>query len=94
MKRTFTRNGYGRIIVNNSNFETVHEIILKMDEFEYEYLPENFITDWNSFLANPILIYTHKFDELDINELTIKCASNGVFIFCLDNGSYEFLSTS
>ena len=89
MKKTFTRKGYGRIYVRKQNeISIVKEEIKKIDEFEFEYLPDYFITTFSNY---PYLKYTHKFDDIDINKLTAKCWKKGVFIFCLDNGNDEFI---
>ena len=45
----FPRKGYGRIFVEKEeDISKVKEIICKMDEFEYEYLPPELITVFNS----------------------------------------------
>ena len=91
MKRTFTRKGYGRIIVDSEqSISKVKQIIKEMDAFEYKYLPNDFIVDWDHLLTDPSVVYTHKFDELDINKLTIRCFMEGINIFCLDNGHDEY----
>ena len=90
MKKTFTRKGYGRIYIDKKiNISRVKRIIKEIDEFEFTYLPENFITTYDKY---PELIYIGKFDELDINFLTITCWNHDIFIFCLDNGHEEFVS--
>ena len=44
----FPRKGYGRIFVEKeSDILVVKEIIRKMDEFEYDYLPEGLIAVFN-----------------------------------------------
>jgi len=88
MARTFTRKGYGRIYVDNDdNIDKVKEIIKQMDEFEFDYLPEKLITNINNY---PEFEYCHKFDALDLDELTYRCYIAGIFIMCVDNGHSEF----
>lgn len=89
MKKTFTRKGFGRIFVDKpENIETVKQIIHGIDEFEYDYMPDDFIAVFEEY---PKLVYTHKFDELDINKLTAMCFKRGIYIFCCDNGFDEFI---
>jgi len=79
----FTRKGYGRIFVMNKvEIPIVDEIIKEMDEFEHEYLPDDFIA---SFSEYPKLKYTGKFDSLDIDKLTAICWKRGIPIFCCDS---------
>ena len=96
----FPRKGYGRIFVEKEeDIGKVKEIIRKMDEFEYSYLPEKLITVFSpnikTFPAdNPKdhlwldFEYTHKFDSLDLNELQFRCWAAGIKIFCVMNGGY------
>lgn len=88
---TFPRKAYGIIFVENEeDVEKVKEIIRRMDEFEYEYLPTDFI---QPFSAKTTTIgsheeyvlrmkYTHKFDSLDLNELQYRCWAAGIKMFC------------
>jgi hypothetical protein len=88
MKDTFTRKGYGRIYVyEEDDIEKVKDIILRMDDFEYEYLPHDFITTIDEY---PRVVYTGKFDDLDINALTVLCLMEGVPIFAFDSGHDEY----
>ena len=78
---TFERKGYGRIFVQKEeDIQKVKDIIKEMDEFEYEYLPENLIAVFSP--ENMDSVYTHKFDDLDTNELTRKCWECGIYMFC------------
>lgn len=92
---SFPRKEYGCIFVEKEeDIPKVKEIIRRMDEFEYEYLPEKLIKVFKPDICtfnNPIepkdhlklkLEYTHKFDSLDLNELQIRCWSAGIKIFC------------
>lgn len=98
----FPRKGYGRIFVEKeSDIPVVKEIIRKMDEFEYDYLPEKLIAVFNpniqTFPAdNPKdhlwldMEYTHKFDSLNLNEFQFRCWAAGVKVFCvMGSGSGE-----
>jgi hypothetical protein len=88
MKNIFTRKGYGRIYVyKEDDIEKVKDIILRMDDFEYEYLPRDFITTIDEY---PRVVYTGKFDDLDIDALTILCMREGVPIFAFDSGHDEY----
>jgi len=86
---SFTRKGYGRIYVENEqDIEKVDKIIKEVDEFEYYYLPSKYIAHFSEY---PKVIYTHKFDDIDINYLTALCWHRGIKIFCLDNGHSEYV---
>ena len=99
---TFPRKGYGRIFVEKEeDIDAVKRIIFGMDEFEYEYLPKDLITVFDPKISsfpseNPkdhlqlTLAYTHKFDELDLNELQFRCWANGIKVFCCMNGSEDY----
>ena len=91
---TFPRKGYGVIFVEKEeDIPKVKEIIKKMDEFEYSYLPEKLIQVFNPNIRtfpkeNPKdylwldLNHTFKFDSLDLNELQFRCWAAGIKIFC------------
>lgn len=86
--RTFTRKGYGRIYIKNiKDVEKIKNIIKEMNEFEFYYLPNNIFAYIDSF---PEVVYMGKFDELDLDLLTVICAKNGIDIFCFDNKQCEF----
>lgn len=77
----FDRKGYGRIFVQKEeDIQKVKDIIKGMDEFEYEYLPDDLIAVFSK--ENMDAVYTHKFDDLDTNELTRKCWERGIYMFC------------
>lgn len=85
---TFTRKGYGRIYVRNSDdVQKVSDIIKEIDSFEWDYLPKDFIAP---FLEYPRVVYTHKFCDLDIDKLTALCWSRGALIWCFDAGQIEW----
>lgn len=99
---TFPRKNYGVIFVEKEeDIAKVKEIIEKMDEFEYKYLPEELIQVFNPNIKtfpkeNPKehlwldLKYTHKFDSLNLNELQFRCWAEGIKIFCcMGSNEYE-----
>jgi hypothetical protein len=86
---TFTRKGYGRIYVQNpEDVNKVTAIIQELDDFEFGYLPSNLIAPFSEY---PKVVYTHKFEGLNIDKLTAVCWSRGIFIWCFDNGHDEFV---
>ena len=92
---TFPRKQYGRIFVEKEeDIAKVKDIICKMDEFEYDYLPKDLIGVFDPNIRSfpkekpkdhfwVDMKYTHKFDSLDLNELQFRCWAAGVKIFCL-----------
>lgn len=87
-----TRKGYARIYVAKpENVTAVEQIIKELDEFEHSYMPKGLVT---CFSAYPGLVYTHKFDGLDMDKLTATCWKRGIFIFVLDNGFQEYVDES
>lgn len=97
---TFERKGYGRIFVEKEeDIPKVREIIRKMDEYEYEhYLPSDIIAVFNpkevksactpgKTYVKVELAYTHKFDSIDLNELTMRCWMEGIRMFCWPDGT-------
>ena len=102
MANEFSRKGYGRIFVEKEeDIPKVKEIIRKMDEFEYSYLPEDLIKVFDPNIKRfPDMLnvpkdhlwldmaYTHKFDNLNLNELQYRCWATGIKIFCVMNGGY------
>lgn len=99
---TFPRKGYGRIFVEKEeDIDKVKDIIRRMDEFEYDYLPSKLITVFNPNIKtfpkeNPKdhfwldMGYTHKFDSLNLNELQFRCWAECIKIFCCIGGSQEY----
>ena len=77
----FERKSYGRIFVQKEeDIEKVKSVIKEMDEFEYDYLPDDFIAVFSK--DNMEAKYTHKFYELDTQELTRLCWERGIYMFC------------
>ncbi len=99
----FPRKEYGRIFVEKeSDIAAVKEIIKKMDAFEYEYLPDDFISvfspeeckrkgDNGKSYWFVRLAYTHKFDSLDLNEFQARCWIVGIKVFCVMGGDDCFI---
>lgn len=80
MPNEFVRKSYGRIYVApDGNPGDVAEIIRQLDEFEYGYLPDNFIAKWNGKIEP---VYGWKF-EMDIDKLTTECWNRGIWLFCV-----------
>lgn len=100
---TFPRKGYGNIFVEKEeDIPKVKEIIRKMDEYEYDYLPEGLIKVFEPEIRifnDPVepkrylwlsTKYTHKFDSLNLNELQVRCWAAGIKIFCVMTGHEEY----
>ena len=86
--RTFTRKGYGRIYVAESkDIEAVKTLIVSMNEFEASYMPIDFIVHISNY---PAVVYTGKFDELDLDDLTILCFQKGIHIMAFDARNNEY----
>lgn len=89
----FQRKKYGRIFVEKeSDVEVVKCILEKMDNFEYEYLPSDFVVVFRpetmTFGTNGMDYYykldmkpTGNFYDININELQFRCWKEGVHIF-------------
>lgn len=86
----FSRKTHARIFTNSpENVEKIKSIMKEMDEFEYDYFPEDLITYSKPFMAKigdknyykiP-LTYVGKFDEMDMNELSIRCMMENIPIY-------------
>jgi small-conductance mechanosensitive channel len=86
--RNFIRKTQGRIYVNYlDDIQKVKDEIKEMNEFEYEYLPNDFIVLFNKY---PETVYTGKFDDLDIDELTARCWKKGIYIFCYNEKDKDY----
>ena len=76
---TLSRKDYAAIYVNNLiDIQKVRDIIQEMDEFEFEYLPDELIKPFSEY---PSVSYTYKFYDLDMDALTAICWSRGIFIW-------------
>jgi predicted RNA-binding protein with EMAP domain len=85
---TMTHKGYGRIYVDKlENVQAVKQIIKELDDFEYSYLPIDYIAP---FYEYPNVIYTGKFSDLNIDQLTAICWKRGIYIWAFDSEYDEF----
>lgn len=92
------RKSHARIFTTSpENVEKIKFIMKEMDEFEYDYFPEDLITYSKPFMAKigdkyyykiP-LAYTGKFDEMDMNELSIRCMMEDIPIYIWYGNSME-----
>jgi len=81
---TLTHKGYARIYIRvGSDIPRVEEIIKEMDPFEFDYLPPGMIAHYTHY---PYTVYTGKFSDLDMDELTNKCWEKGIHIWVYDQG--------
>lgn len=86
---TFRIKGYGRIYVENeADIEQVKNFIKEIDEYEFGYLPDNLIAPFSEY---PDVVYTGKFNDLNLELLTAKCWKNGIKIWCLNNGYDDYV---
>ena len=79
---TLTRKSWAAIYVANEMYiSDVEEIIKELDAFEYDYLPDDLIKPFSDY---PQVAYTHKFSDLDMDLLTIRCWERGIYIWVYD----------
>ena len=79
---TLSHKSYGAIYVNKpEDVEKVKEVIKEMSEFEFDYLPKDLIKPFSEY---PSVCYTHKFSDLDTDDLTAICWSKGIMIWVFD----------
>ena len=64
-------------VFNEEDIEKVKEIIKQISEFEFDYLPDNWIAVWRGDEKD--LVYNGKFD-IDIPKLTEECGRVGIGI--------------
>lgn len=84
------RKGWARIYaLNSADIEEVKAIIKEMDPFEFDYMPSDMVAHFSRY---PELVYTHKFDSLDMNALTAICWSRGIYIWVCGNGYTDFMA--
>lgn len=82
MKQELVRKGESRCFVFDKNHvELVEETIKEIDEFEFDYMPDNWVEFWDYPNAKycPPMVYNGKFD-IDIINLKIACAKKGIAI--------------
>ena len=77
--RNLPRKSYAAIYVEKQEqIEDVEAVIHSMDSFEYDYLPDCLIKPFSEY---PGVAYTHKFCDLDMDDLTAICWSRGIRIW-------------
>lgn len=78
----FPRKGYGRLFVEKeSDIAALKNLIKEIDEFEYDYLPDDLITVFSE--ENLRSVYTHKFDDINMTEVMCRAWAEGVKCFCV-----------
>ena len=81
-RATMPRKGYGRIFVEKEeDIQRVKDIIKEMDEYEYDYLPQDLVAVFNVEDKFTAVTYTHKFTDINLNELMDKCWRLGIKAF-------------
>ena len=76
--KCFSKKTYGRIFVEFSeDIERVDAIIKRLDDWEYGYMPKDFITVYDP--SNRPIIYGHKF-ELNMEKLRLACFVVGISV--------------
>lgn len=86
-KITLPYKGYGRIYCETADVATVEAIIKELDEYEFDYMPKGMVAPFSNY---PSVIYTHKFSDMDMNQLTAICWKRGIKIWVFDAGRDEF----
>ena len=87
--RKFERYSEARVYVMDSSLVSiVKDVIKEMSEFEYEYLPDDLITHICEF---PLTVNVGKFDDLDLDELCIRCFKRNapIMIYEPPKNNYE-----
>lgn len=79
----FTKKTYGRIWVREeADVARVRDLIKDLDEFEFEYLPNDFVAVWPENPRKAELVYGHKF-ELRTDLLEYECWRRGIQIYLI-----------
>jgi hypothetical protein len=78
MSNNFGTKSYGRIFIMNGTKEEVEDIIKGMDKYEFNYMPEDIVVEFDE--TNIYLVYTYKFDALDLDLLIEKCREKEIEI--------------
>ena len=78
------RKGESRCYVyEEHHVEEVRQIVKELDDFEFDYMPTNWIVYWDRDSKKvPPLIYNGKFD-INVIDLKIACAKKGIAISVL-----------
>lgn len=80
MSNPFPKKQYGRIFVmHKDHIDKVNDIMKKIDDYEYDYCPDNLVTLYDSKIP---LIYLHKF-EMCKDKITYECLKKGIFVWCV-----------
>ena len=83
---TLIHKGHSRLYVKDATqISDIKSHIKCKDEFEYEYIPEGWITIWTDF---PATVYTGKFSDLDMDRLVADLWAEGIQCWVHDAG-YE-----
>ena len=95
---SFSRKTYARIFTTSIENLTKIKLIMKsIDEDEYDYCPENLICAEKPSVIKIgdkdcykiCLAYVGKFDEMDMNELSIRCMMENIPIYIWHGNSME-----
>jgi hypothetical protein len=82
--------GYGRIYVDkHENIGAVIDIVEEIDQFEIDYLPKDLVAHISEY---PEVVYTHKFDDMDLDILVALCWSRGIHIWVYDTSMDDYYS--
>jgi hypothetical protein len=88
--RKLTRKGFARIYTATpDDVAKVTALIQELDDFEFDYLPKGLVAPFSQF---PKLVYTGKFDGLDVDWLTAECWKRGICVWVCDNGAHECMN--
>lgn len=82
MALELVRKGESRCFVfDKKHIEIVEETIEEIDEFEFGYIPDNWVEFWDypNSKYHPPMVYNGKFD-IDVINLKIACAKKGIAI--------------
>lgn len=91
MTRTFQYKGYGRIYVTTADhIELVHLILKEIDEYEYNYLTDGLVTTFDMY---PHVVYTGKYNVVDLDQVTANCFAHGIPVWCYNAGHQEYPET-
>lgn len=71
-----------------TNIPKIKDIIKEIDEFEFEYLPQDLIT---VFKGDIQYVYNGKFYDIDMDEVIKRCWQQGIIAFyCIKDGFKRF----
>jgi hypothetical protein len=82
MKQELVKKGNSRCFVfEKEHIEIVKDTIKEIDEFEFDYMPDDWVEFWDYPNAKycPQMVYNGKFD-IDVINLKIACAKKSVAI--------------